>query len=93
MARRSYSLLQAQNYVMCSVSKDEEKSSALDEETLSTHEDTSSSEDDSITGDDEEYQPVPDSFSSVGEEDTDTAVKAKQLMVWQSSLVARIKCW
>ncbi|XP_070778216.1 piggyBac transposable element-derived protein 4-like [Enoplosus armatus] len=82
---------------MQSESEDGEKSSALEEETSSTQdEDTSSpedegtpsSEDGSITTDDEEYQPVPDSSSSGGEDDTDTATEAEQLMAETVEAVA-----
>lgn len=67
---------------MRSESEDEGATSARDEETVSSHDETaSSSEDDGNPSDDEECQSVPDSSSSEGEEDTDTAVEAEQLTV------------
>ena len=88
MARRSYALTEALEYVIGSESKDGEKSSAVEEEKSSTQdEDTSSpeddgtpsSEDDSNTTDDD-FQPVPGSSSSGEEDSTDTAMEADQLM-------------
>ncbi|KAL3997113.1 hypothetical protein ACER0C_009769 [Sarotherodon galilaeus] len=76
MARRSYSLLQALDYVMRSESEDDEESSASEEEASSSV----SSENDSITTSDEDYHPVPDSSSSASENDTETAVEAERLM-------------
>ncbi|XP_005947474.1 piggyBac transposable element-derived protein 4 [Haplochromis burtoni] len=69
MARRSYSLLQAPDYVRRSESEDDEESAA-----------SVSSENDSISTSDEDYHPVPDSSSSPSENDTKTAVEVERLM-------------
>lgn len=79
---------------MRSETEDGKKSSPLEEETSSTEDEdasspenngTPSSEADNISNYGEEYQPVPDSSSSGGEDNTDTAVEGEQLMAeWMS---------
>lgn len=73
MAKRSYSLLQALDYVMHTESQAIYPRSFEDEETHYT-------EADSITSDEKKYQPVPHSSFSMGEDNTGTSVEAEQLI-------------
>lgn len=72
MAGRSYSLLQARDYVMRSESEDEEKSSVLEKATSSSQ--------------DEDYHPVPDSSSSGGEDEAEQLMVETEQQVgeWMS---------